>query len=295
MSLVFPLQKIRSQMRVLAGTMQLPFRHQTWRGQTGQLLGAGTGSSLDFQDHRPYFPGDDPRGINWQAYARTGVYTMKLYRDEVSPRLDLLMDVSPSMFASETKAFLCLRLLYFALESALMTGACVRFYILGDNGVRLVQPSEFDTLDFAGCLSAAGENAAAPGPPRLEQIALRTGSLRLWITDLLFESAPETLLPFLLAQRGRALLFCPYSREESHPDWAGNTEFIDVESATRRHQNVDPGLLKNYTSAYTRHFELWKLHSRKLGIALSRLCAERDLRDELLKNALPQGAIELWT
>ncbi|MFN9663179.1 MAG: DUF58 domain-containing protein, partial [Akkermansiaceae bacterium] len=26
---------------------------------------------MDFQDHRSYSPGDDPRHINWQAYART--------------------------------------------------------------------------------------------------------------------------------------------------------------------------------------------------------------------------------
>ncbi|MEJ6642028.1 MAG: DUF58 domain-containing protein [Akkermansiaceae bacterium] len=39
------------------------------------------GSALYFQDHRAYSPGDDPRHINWQAYARTGQYTMKLYRE----------------------------------------------------------------------------------------------------------------------------------------------------------------------------------------------------------------------
>ena len=48
--------------------------------------GSGTGSSLDFQDHRAYSPGDDPRHINWQAYARTGSYTMKLFREEVRPQ-----------------------------------------------------------------------------------------------------------------------------------------------------------------------------------------------------------------
>ena len=47
------------------------------------------GSALYFQDHRAYSPGDDPRHINWQAYARTGQYTMKLYREEFRPVVHL--------------------------------------------------------------------------------------------------------------------------------------------------------------------------------------------------------------
>ncbi len=294
-----PLQKIRTEMRGLAGMMRLPFRHRTWRGQTGQMLGTGTGSSLDFQDHRPYFPGDDPRGINWQAFARTGVYTMKLYRDEVSPRLDLVMDATPSMSVDPAKKLCSLRLLYFALESALMSGASIRLHLLAESAVRVIQPEEYEGIELS---STAQDGTSRPKhvspvtrPPRLEQIVFRPGSLRVWISDLLFESAPETLLPLLLGGRGRALLFCPFSREESQPGWAGNTEFIDIESGARRHQNVDAGLLENYSRAYSRHFEMWKLHARKLGIALTRVCAENDLRDELLKNALPQGAVELWT
>src|SRR6478735_11130194 len=63
--------------RAWAAMFRLPLRQQNWRGLTGQHAGQGTGSSLDFHDHRAYSPGDDPRHINWQAYARTGHYSMK--------------------------------------------------------------------------------------------------------------------------------------------------------------------------------------------------------------------------
>ena len=76
----------------------LPLREHVWKGQSGEFVGAGTGSSMDFQDHRNYIPGDDPRHINWQAYARSGNYTMKQYREEVRPTIDLILDISPSMF-----------------------------------------------------------------------------------------------------------------------------------------------------------------------------------------------------
>ena len=58
---------------------------------------------MDFQDHRSYSPGDDPRHINWQAYARTGSYTLKLFREEIRPIVDLVLDVSPSMFFTPEK------------------------------------------------------------------------------------------------------------------------------------------------------------------------------------------------
>src|SRR5882724_4802165 len=76
---------------------RLPFGRRAWRGGQGNWLGAGVGSSIDFQDHRAYMPGDDPRYIHWAAYARTGQLTMKLYRAEVSPLVDVAVDVSASM------------------------------------------------------------------------------------------------------------------------------------------------------------------------------------------------------
>ena len=87
-----------------AGRLRLPLRSRVWKGQAGEFQGAGVGSSLDFQDHRTYVPGDDPRHINWQAYARTGQYTMKLYREEVRPVVDVVLDASESMFFDPQKA-----------------------------------------------------------------------------------------------------------------------------------------------------------------------------------------------
>ena len=74
------LRTIHLQMKAAASVARLPLRSGQWSGVAGSVLGQGTGNSIDFQDQRPYLPGDDPRHINWQAYARSGQYTMKLYR-----------------------------------------------------------------------------------------------------------------------------------------------------------------------------------------------------------------------
>src|SRR5690606_7194204 len=86
------------------------------RRSNGNVPGNGAGSSIDFQDHRPYVPGDDPRHIDWQAYARSGHYTMKLYREEVRPLADLVLDASPSMFFDPEKRRRTMELAWFCLE-----------------------------------------------------------------------------------------------------------------------------------------------------------------------------------
>jgi len=103
--------------------LRLPFRNKVWRGAAGEFAGSGSGASMDFQDHRTHSPGDDPRHINWQAYARTGQYSMKLFREEIRPVVDLVLDASPSMFFSPKKEKRTTQLLQFLTASSLADGA----------------------------------------------------------------------------------------------------------------------------------------------------------------------------
>ena len=88
-------------------------------GRLGDRLGAGTGSSLEFQDHRPYSPGDDLRHVDWAGYARSEHLSIRMYREEVAPRIDLILDVSQSMTSTPGKARTHAEL------SALLACACV--------------------------------------------------------------------------------------------------------------------------------------------------------------------------
>ena len=121
--------------RLPHAAVRLPLRNRTWRGEGGNWQGAGIGSSIDFQDHRPYLPGDDPRYIDWQAYARTGHYSMKLYREEVSPRVDVALDVSESMLFDDAKRERCAGTVsLFSAESALQAGSSLRCHAVGRVG-----------------------------------------------------------------------------------------------------------------------------------------------------------------
>ncbi len=70
---------------------------QTPRGATGTALGQRAGSSLEFKDYRDYQVGDDLRHIDWNAFARTDQLSIKLYREEITPHVDVVLDGSRSM------------------------------------------------------------------------------------------------------------------------------------------------------------------------------------------------------
>ena len=55
------------------------------------------GQGIEFQEVRPYQPGDDVRSIDWNVTARTGEAFVKTYAEERELTLHLLVDTSPSM------------------------------------------------------------------------------------------------------------------------------------------------------------------------------------------------------
>lgn len=55
------------------------------------------GFSVEFSEHRRYTPGDDPKDIDWLAYAKTDRYYVKKFEAETNITGYLAMDLSRSM------------------------------------------------------------------------------------------------------------------------------------------------------------------------------------------------------
>ncbi len=55
------------------------------------------GFSVEFAEHRQYYPGDEIRHIDWRAYGKTDRYYIKEYEEETNLRAQLLVDASGSM------------------------------------------------------------------------------------------------------------------------------------------------------------------------------------------------------
>ena len=55
------------------------------------------GFSVEFAEHRQYYPGDEIRHIDWRAYGKTDRYFIKEYEEETNLKAHLLVDASGSM------------------------------------------------------------------------------------------------------------------------------------------------------------------------------------------------------
>lgn len=72
-------------------------RHEVHDHAAGDWPSARLGRGLDFEEARPYAPGDDVRDMDWRSTARLGHPYVKVYREERQPTWQLVVDRGPTM------------------------------------------------------------------------------------------------------------------------------------------------------------------------------------------------------
>ncbi|MEK6543963.1 MAG: DUF58 domain-containing protein [Elusimicrobiota bacterium] len=78
--------------------LSFPPRSTLLGAPTGaQTVAAKKGASREFSDYRVFTEGDDPRFIDWKAYARKDRYYLRTFEGETSSTLWTLLDASKSM------------------------------------------------------------------------------------------------------------------------------------------------------------------------------------------------------
>lgn len=111
---------------LIAQMKSIAFRTKFLVSETfaGSYESAFKGRGMQFEEVRPYFPGDDIRTIDWNVTARTGLPHIKLFREERELTLMFIVDVSASMrfgtvkrFKSEAAAEVAAILAHTALKS----------------------------------------------------------------------------------------------------------------------------------------------------------------------------------
>ena len=275
-----------------AERVTLPLKSHVWKGQAGDFLGSSTGSSLDFQDHRNYVPGDDPRHINWQAYARTGTYTMKQYREEVRPTLDVILDLSPSMFFDPLKEKRSCELFYLLHTIALRNGADLNSHLILGPQTRPISSDSIHTRQWTQHMPKKVDEEMTI-PPAIQQIPLRHNSIRVFISDLLFEADPSPIISSLTSRQGKLIVLAPFLNSEARPEWSGNYDFIDAELQTKHPHRIDISTLKKYKEKYANHFKLWFNAVQKHQAPMARICCDQELFDSLQTEAIPNQALQL--
>jgi len=73
--------------------------------QAGGYLSALKGRGMEYDESRPYQPGDDFRTLDWRVTARTGRPHTKVFREERERPVYVCVDLSPSMFFATKGVF----------------------------------------------------------------------------------------------------------------------------------------------------------------------------------------------
>ena len=224
----------------------LNLEHVPRGGASGDLLGRGAGSSMEFHDRRPYAPGDDVRHIDWRALAKTDEVLVRVHREEVAPRLDLFVDVSRSMATTEGKAQRAVDLAAVLAQSARGGGYDVRLVALGDRALR-VSPDELAleglTFDSKRPLGDLTPEAGAE---------VRPSSVRLVVSDFLVSADPAHLVRPFGHGAGRVGLLQVLSPEDADPSAFGALRLEDSERDEIREVVIDQAALQRYRDRLAR-------------------------------------------
>ena len=240
------------------------------RGRVGERLGSGTGSSLEFQDYRPYVPGDDLRHVDWAAYARSEVLAVRLYREEVAPRIDLVLDVSRSMGVTDSK------LRAYGELSALLACACAS--TVADSRV-ITSPLQPQSLHVAEDIERFLACDAARSALEEDRLALRRRSLRLVVSDFLFPHDPEALVA-RLARDCAALAIVQFtSRDEAEPVVEGGRRLVDVEGRGELDLVIDEQAIEDYRIRFGRLRLGLSRAARCAGASFAHVVAGAPIRD----------------
>jgi uncharacterized protein (DUF58 family) len=255
--------------------LRLP--RQTPRGATGLALGQRAGSSLEFKDHREYEVGDDLRHIDWNAYARSDQLTVKLYREEITPHLDLIVDVSRSMALEDTaKERATLALAALLVTAAANAGFGHAVWLLSDDIRPLLNGSAAPALWGEIELNHRGSPAEvlATGSP-----FWRPRGVRILLSDLLWVGEPLLALRPFSEGAAAAVVIQLLAESDVNPPEDGALRLIDAETEQVREIHIDAVLARRYRETLRQHQQNWHQACRGCGAIFTTLVAETFLTE----------------
>lgn len=232
---------------------------RAFRGQMrGEKRSPRTGSSVEFADYRQYYPGDDFRRIDWNAYARFDSLLLKLFHEEEDLHLYLMIDGSASMDFGRPNKFDYARKVAAALGYiALCSGDRVSLHLLGSEddqppgvldsiGPRRGKASTFELFRFLERAQPQGQ-AELDAAARLLLARKAKPGVLVICSDLLLHSGYAEAIKRLSYERFQVMLVHILSPQELQPELAGDLRLTDSE--TGEHVDVSPTtrMMKTYT------------------------------------------------
>ncbi len=242
------------------------------------------GFSVEFAEHRQYFPGDDIGNIDWKVYGRSDRLYIKQYEEETNLKAYILIDASRSMGFKrsgtvsklEYAAYLAAGLTYLMTKQQDATGLAIY-----DESVRKFYEPHLTysymklLLTELSNLQPDSKTSTASALSTLAERIKRRG-LIIVISDFLDDTKSViTALKHFRHRKNEVIAFHVLDDSEIDLDFPGDAVFADLETGERI--STQASALK---SAYKKRVESF-IHDLK-----SR-CFENDIDYSLLSTSTP--------
>ena len=148
---------------------------------SGEYHSSFKGQGIEFDEVRPYVPGDDVRAIDWNVTARTGAPHVKRYSEERELTVIFLVDVSGSQgcgSAARTKSELAALAASLLALAATENGDNVGLVDFTDRIVKYVPPRRGRTAVMRLVREILADEGAGAGRTAIGDVLKRFGSLQ---------------------------------------------------------------------------------------------------------------------
>lgn len=252
------------------------------RGRLGEVRAASTGSSMELHDFRTYHPGDDLRHVDWNAVARTGELVIRVRQDEVSPRVEVVLDASASMAVSAEKASRAKEIALWVCELA-RHGGCEPVLLLAEKEPKKVPGAQARVALLQSRAEAREPFDVAVGRlPPLQQCGLR-----VVVSDFLVEAVPGPLAERLTRHAAGAAFIQVLDPEDVDPTGGSGARLIDAETSEALERILTPGVVEAYRARFDAHLRQWQVAARRVSASWLQVQADVPLT-ELVRVQLAQ-------
>ncbi len=223
-----------------------------------------------FTDHRPYVHGDDPRYLDWNAYARQDHLLVRLGEVEQEVAVSIIIDTSQSMVIGEPDRLrLAIQLAGAIGYLALAHGDRV-MVLAGEPAMPVFGPVRGKSLTVAllRVLRSLGPGQQFDLAQAVRVVAQQQpqGGVVVVISDLLTPLPIEELTQYVPAPRWQVMMLHLISQAEIDPALRGPLELIDSETGER----LEIDLTEEEAASYRRATQAWRA-------ALAERCAARGI------------------
>jgi uncharacterized protein (DUF58 family) len=257
-------------------------------GGGGEHRARRRGGSSEFQEHRPYAPGDDLRRIDWSAYARTGEPVLKLFRAEEDVVARLLCDASASLGAQvgqgePSKLDVARRLAAAVGYMTLARSERAQLFVAGVGVTREHSPVRGRAglpglLRALSSVEARGGTDLARAVDAVVQRSARPGLL-LVVSDF-FDPGPVTAAAARAVRAGHDVVLAQVvAPDEIEPTLEGDWALEDAETGAVVEVTMDAAALAAYVARFAGLCAELRAFARKYGGAYVRVRTDEPLED----------------